>query len=136
MLANNHIPGAHGVLAPARKFIFDRIYSMIDHNPQAGFKSGHALAQTSHDSSYVCSAPVGHLKIKARPSVHDKYIEMIQSTSSDLNKDLAFAGSGIGNIFVPENIETAMLVKTKRFHLFCDPFAIEWLFFCTVPYHS
>jgi len=122
------------VIAPAREFIFDRIYSMIDHNPPAGFKSGYALAQTGHNSCYVCSAPVGHLKIKARPSVHDKYIEVIQGTGFDFNEDLAFTGSGIGNIFVPENIGTAMLVKTKGFHLFVILFAVEWLFFCTVPY--
>ncbi len=116
MLANNHIPGAHGVLAPAREFIFDRIYSMIDHNPLAGFKSGNALAQTGHNSGYVRSAPVRHLKIKARPSSHDPYIEVIQSAGFDFDKDLASTGSGIGNIVVPENIETAMLVKTKSFH--------------------
>jgi len=66
--------------------------------------------------------------------VHDKYIEVIQGTGFDFNEDLAFTGSGIGNIFVPENIGTAMLVKTKGFHLFVILFAVEWLFFCTVPY--
>ena len=63
--------------------------------------------------------------------MHDKYIEVIQSTGFDFNKYLAFAGSGIGNIFVPENIGAAMLVKTKGFHLF---FVIlsdmeQWFFF-------
>jgi hypothetical protein len=32
------------VLAPECKFIFDRIYSVIDHDPLAGFQSGNALA--------------------------------------------------------------------------------------------
>jgi len=68
---------------------------------------------------------VRHLEIEARPSFHDKYIEVIQSTGPDLNKDLAFAGSGIGNIVIPENICAAMLVKTKGFHLFSILFAID-----------
>jgi hypothetical protein len=122
MLANDRILGAHGVIAPAREFIFDPIYSIIDHNPPAGFNSGYTLAQTGHNARYVRSAPVGHLKIEARPSLHDKYIEVIQGTGFNFNKDLAFTGSKIGNIFVPEDIGTAMLVKTKGFHFFLDPF--------------
>jgi hypothetical protein len=73
------------VIAPAGEFILERIYSMIDHNPPAGFNSGHALAQTGHNSRYVSSAPVGHLKIKARPSLHDKYIEVIEGTGFNFN---------------------------------------------------
>jgi hypothetical protein len=90
---------------------------MIDHNPPAGFQSGNALAQTGHNSGYVCSAPVGHLEIKTRPSSHYPYIEVVQSASFDFDEHLASTGSGVVNVVVPQNIEAAMLVKTESFHV-------------------
>ena len=86
--------GLMAVLAPACEFIFDRIYSVIDHNPLAGFKSCYALAKTGHNSGNVRSTPVRHLEIKARPSAHDPYIEMIQSAGFDFDKYLALTGVG------------------------------------------
>jgi hypothetical protein len=61
------------------------------------------------------------LEIKARPSSHYPYIEVIQSAGLNFYEYLASTGSGVGNIVVPENIEAAMLVKTESFHIFYDP---------------
>jgi hypothetical protein len=105
------------VLAPAGEFIFDRIYSMIDHYPLAGFQPGYLRAQAGDNSGYVRSAPVRHLEIKARQTSHDPYIEVIQGAGFDFDKDLTFTGNRVGNIIVPENIQAAMLVVAKGFHI-------------------
>jgi hypothetical protein len=116
MLADDHVPGTHAVLAPAGEFIFDRVYSVIDHYPPAGFQSGYAGAGAGNNPRYVRSAPVRHFKIEARPSPHHPYIQVIQGTCLDFDKDLACTWSGIGNVIVFKYIQIAMLVKTESFH--------------------